>query len=50
MNSGENLQFPEKSKISEKSKNLLKKMLEIDLEKRISWEILFKEFLDIQKE
>jgi serine/threonine protein kinase len=41
LESGENLKFPNKPKISDSSKNLLMKMLQFDPKERINWQDLF---------
>ncbi len=40
-NNGKNMTFPDKPDISNITKNLISKMLEMDPKKRISWEELF---------
>lgn len=41
LESGENLKFPSKPKISDSSKDILKKMLQFDPRERIDWQDLF---------
>lgn len=41
LNSGDNTSFPSNVKVSKKSKNLIKKLLQLNPEKRLNWDDFF---------